>query len=59
MAFPEPEMGVPTFADIPAGGQPVKAGRPILTLFAIGDTPADCRRRLRSVAAELEQRLYE
>ena len=32
----------PAFADIPAAGQAIAAGRPILTLFSRGDTPDAC-----------------
>ena len=49
---------MPAFADIPAAGQGIAAGWPILTLFARGDTVDDCREQLRKRAAELERWLY-
>jgi predicted ATP-grasp superfamily ATP-dependent carboligase len=49
---------VPAFADIPAAGQPIKAGRPILTFFARGDTPASCQDALRQIARDLDRWLF-
>ena len=55
---PGPIHQMPAFADIPAAGQPIAAGWPILTLFAHGESAPDCRRRLRECAVELERWLY-
>ncbi|HEY1381511.1 MAG TPA: ATP-grasp domain-containing protein [Gemmataceae bacterium] len=44
----------PAFADIPPAGQRVAAGRPVLTAFAAGDSAAECERRLRVIASELD-----
>jgi hypothetical protein len=46
--------GPPAFADIPPPGEQVAAGRPVLTIFAVGDSVDDCERRLRATAAELD-----
>ena len=48
---------LPAFADIPAAGQPVPAGRPVLSCFVRGDDPAACLAALRRVAAELDRLL--
>lgn len=45
---------LPTYADIPNPGEAVAAGSPVLTFFATGSTPAECRERLQSRAAELD-----
>ncbi len=49
---------LPAFADIPAAGERLKAGGPILTLFARGDTVATCREALRRIAVDLDRRLF-
>lgn len=45
---------VPGFADIPAAGEPIEPGHPVLTFFAAGSTPDDCRAKLKVRAAELD-----
>ena len=50
---------MPSFADIPAPGTVIPAGYPVLTMFASGSSPAECRERLQSRAAELDQLLAE
>jgi predicted ATP-grasp superfamily ATP-dependent carboligase len=45
---------LPGFADIPDPGEVVEPGRPVLTFFAAAPTPAGCRERLQSRAAELD-----
>jgi predicted ATP-grasp superfamily ATP-dependent carboligase len=47
-----------TLADIPAAGEIVPAGRPVLTAFARGRTTADCEARLNERLAEVAGRLY-
>jgi predicted ATP-grasp superfamily ATP-dependent carboligase len=49
---------VPAFADVPAAGEQIGAGRPILTFFARAATEADCLLRLRELAADLDTRLF-
>ena len=45
---------LPAFADIPAAGQRIAAGHPVLTMFANATTMDDCQRRLQSVASVLD-----
>jgi predicted ATP-grasp superfamily ATP-dependent carboligase len=45
--------GPPAFADIPSPDERIAAGRPVLTLFAVAATVADCEQELRGRAAEL------
>ncbi len=40
----------PRFADIPPVGSIVAAGRPVVSLFASGDTESECRERLMELA---------
>ncbi len=49
---------VPQFADIPEPGSVIEPGWPVLSFFATGSTPEECRDRLQSRAAELD-RLFE
>ena len=51
--------GVCDFADIPPAGQTIAAGRPVLTLFAGGDSLPACRDNLRQMAADLDRRLWK
>ncbi len=44
----------PAFADIPAAGQQIAAGRPVLTMFAAGAIVDECQRQLRTVASDLD-----
>jgi predicted ATP-grasp superfamily ATP-dependent carboligase len=52
VALRQPVTSLPTFADIPAGGEPISAGAPICTLFA---TAASSDAAL----AQMEQRVKE
>jgi predicted ATP-grasp superfamily ATP-dependent carboligase len=49
---------LPELADIPPAGQCIEVGRPVLTFFAHGDSPADCRGRLQQIAADLDRRIF-
>jgi predicted ATP-grasp superfamily ATP-dependent carboligase len=49
---------LPELADIPPAGQRIEVGQPVLTFFARGDSPADCRGRLQKMAADLDRRLF-
>ena len=53
---PWPDL-VPEIADIPAPGTSFRTGDPVLTVFARGDSPEGCRRRLASMAREWRLRL--
>ena len=55
---PPPLAAPPAFADIPHPGTHIKAGRPILTFFARGETADDCVAALRRTAAELDCLLF-
>lgn len=55
---PTPVQEMPAFADIPAAGQRIEAGRPILTFFSRGATPSACEDALRQIAADLDRLLY-
>jgi len=46
---------LPGFADIPEVGSRIEAGHPVLTILLEGSSPAYCRLRLQSRAAELDQ----
>ena len=48
----------PQFADIPQSGTHLRAGAPVLTLFACGDNDADVTDGLRAALAAVERRLY-
>ncbi|HJZ56940.1 MAG TPA: ATP-grasp domain-containing protein [Gemmataceae bacterium] len=50
---------LPAFADIPAPGSVIEADHPVLTVFASGSSPAECRERLQSRAAELDRLFAE
>src|SRR5207249_2914162 len=43
---PDP-LRLPEYADVPDAGERIEAGRPVLTLFARGDTPEACVAELR------------
>jgi predicted ATP-grasp superfamily ATP-dependent carboligase len=49
---------MPDFADIPLAGEPIAARRPVLTIFARGDSEAECLRALKGKAAHLDRRLH-
>jgi predicted ATP-grasp superfamily ATP-dependent carboligase len=55
---PRPVDEVSQFADIPHAGERIEAGRPVLTFFAWGDSPAACRDALQQIAADLDCRLF-
>jgi predicted ATP-grasp superfamily ATP-dependent carboligase len=46
---------LPAFADIPEPGEVIEPGHPVLTFFAAGSTADECRSRLQSTAAELDE----
>jgi predicted ATP-grasp superfamily ATP-dependent carboligase len=50
---------LPGFADIPEAGEVIEAGWPVLTFFTTGSTPAECRERLQSRAADLDRLFAE
>ena len=56
---PRPVDELPAFADIPAADTAIAAGRPILTFFAKGDSPAICEETLRQIAADLDRWLFQ
>jgi predicted ATP-grasp superfamily ATP-dependent carboligase len=58
LRHPLPVEELPDFADIPRAGQRIKAGSPVLTLFARGASPADCLDALRQTAGDLDRRLF-
>jgi predicted ATP-grasp superfamily ATP-dependent carboligase len=49
---------LPAFADIPPAGQPIAAGRPILTLFAQAGSPQACLDFLQRTTADLDRWLF-
>lgn len=54
-----PVQQLPGFADIPAAGERIEAGKPILTFFAAADSPSACEDALRRIAADLDRWLFE
>jgi predicted ATP-grasp superfamily ATP-dependent carboligase len=57
-ALRAPQRDMPAFADIPAPGESIAAGRPIFTLLERGATVVDCLDRLRQRVAEAERALW-
>jgi predicted ATP-grasp superfamily ATP-dependent carboligase len=55
---PTPVREMPVFADVPAAGERIEAGRPILTFFARADSPSACEEALRCIAEDLDRWLY-
>jgi predicted ATP-grasp superfamily ATP-dependent carboligase len=51
-------FALPLAADIPRPGTPLRAGRPILTLFAQASSVDECLLALKEKAAEVEKLLY-
>jgi predicted ATP-grasp superfamily ATP-dependent carboligase len=51
-------MPWPSLGDVPMAGTSVECGRPILTVFASGETVADVESQLRARVVELEKKLY-
>jgi predicted ATP-grasp superfamily ATP-dependent carboligase len=56
--LPAAPWEVPAFADVPAVGEPIGAGRPVLTFFARAATEAECLASLQRTAADLDSRLF-
>ncbi|MGH7172839.1 MAG: ATP-grasp domain-containing protein [Gemmataceae bacterium] len=56
---PKPVSELPAFADIPAAGEHIEAGKPILTFFAAADSAAACEDALRQIAADLDRWLFQ
>jgi predicted ATP-grasp superfamily ATP-dependent carboligase len=56
---PKPVQELPSFADIPAAGERIEAGKPILTFFAAADSPSACEDVLRQIAVDLDRWLFE
>jgi predicted ATP-grasp superfamily ATP-dependent carboligase len=56
---PTPLAQPPAFADIPAAGERICAGRPVLTYFARGESVRACEDKLRQIAAHLDRRLFQ
>jgi predicted ATP-grasp superfamily ATP-dependent carboligase len=52
------QMPWPSLGDVPMAGTSVECGRPILTVFASGETVADVESQLRARVVELEKKLY-
>jgi predicted ATP-grasp superfamily ATP-dependent carboligase len=57
LSQPPPHERPPTFADIPAVGERIAAGRPVITVFATADSAGECENKLRAAAAELDDLL--
>jgi predicted ATP-grasp superfamily ATP-dependent carboligase len=55
----KPVHEMPAFADIPAAGETIQKGKPILTFFAAGDSPSACEDALRQIASDLDRWLFE
>ena len=49
---------LPAFADIPAPGEPIKAGWPVLTFFARAPTEEACLQKLQQIAKDLDRWLF-
>jgi predicted ATP-grasp superfamily ATP-dependent carboligase len=59
LEVPIPVQELPAFADIPAAGEPIEAGQPILTFFARADAQAACLDSLQRTAADLDHWLFK
>ena len=55
---PTPVWEMPAFADIPAAGERIPAGRPVLTFFAAASSASACEEALRDIAADLDRWLF-
>jgi predicted ATP-grasp superfamily ATP-dependent carboligase len=55
---PTPLTALPSHADIPAAGQFIPRGRPVLTFFSRADSPAACEARLQRIALDLDHWLF-
>jgi predicted ATP-grasp superfamily ATP-dependent carboligase len=51
-------LDMPAFADIPAVGERIEAGRPVFTLLVRGATMDECSDRLHQRVAEVERMLW-
>ncbi len=49
---------LPTFADVPCEGQPIKTGAPILSFFTRGSSARACLEALREIARDLDRWLF-
>lgn len=49
---------VPAAADLPARGEEIAAGRPVITVYARAATGTECLERLKSAARSFEERLF-
>jgi predicted ATP-grasp superfamily ATP-dependent carboligase len=58
LRHPLPIQELQAFADIPAAGQPIKTGRPILTFFARSGSETACLDTLRQIARDLDRWLF-
>ena len=56
---PKPVQELPRLADIPAAGERIEAGKPVLTFFAEADSASACEDALRQIAADLDCWLFE
>jgi uncharacterized protein len=56
---PRPIHELPAFADIPAAGERIEAGKPVLTFFAAADSAAACEDALRQIAVDLDRWLFQ
>jgi predicted ATP-grasp superfamily ATP-dependent carboligase len=52
---PGPIEDMPAFADIPPAGEEIDAGKPILTLFARGESVEECTEALRKGSGDVER----
>src|SRR6185437_3773759 len=50
---------LPAFADIPAAGEHIAMGRPIITFFATAGSVSACEDALRQIAVDLDRWLFE
>jgi predicted ATP-grasp superfamily ATP-dependent carboligase len=58
LGSPTPVWEMPAFADIPAAGERIPAGRPVLTYFAAASSTSACEDALRDIAADLDRWLF-
>jgi predicted ATP-grasp superfamily ATP-dependent carboligase len=55
---PTSVLEMPAFADIPAAGERIPAGRPVLTFFAAASSASACEDALCDIAADLDRWLF-
>ena len=58
LCSPTPVWQMPAFADIPAAGERIPAGRPVLTFFAAASSASACEDALLAIAADLDRWLF-